>query len=187
MGDYDPKFSFSRQMLALSIVNKLEDSGFVLIENKKPKQNKRRRMTWQEERVYERKLKKQDLLKVRVYTTVVGGEDQKPLTVRHSGKDAIRVCGTYTTRTGVERGIVSEKRVNRTGNIEEIIERMLDRMRQTWKALQTGEVCGQCGAPKFVSRAGNKVCAEICWQTDEEKRAAEIAYKTQRKRKGRKW
>ncbi|MAF25887.1 hypothetical protein CL634_09980 [bacterium] len=185
-GTYDPTFPMLRQMLALSIVNRLEDAEFeeVKLSPKPPKY--RRRGSARQERVYERNVDKAGRLKVKVYTTVVGGTDEIPLEVRHSGKDAIRVCGTYRMRSGGERGIISERRVNRTGNIDDIVERMLGRMRETWKAMQTGERCGQCGAPKFVSKAGNKVCAEICWQTDEQKRASEIAHRSKARRNRRK-
>ena len=184
-GTYDPRLPMLRQMLALSIVNRLEEAGFTQTGNPKPKYHKQRRMTWQEERVYERMVGKTGMLKVKVYTTVTGGTDEKALTVRPSGKDAIRVCGTYHMRNGKERGIVSEQRVYRTGNIEDIVERMVERMRQTWKALQTGEFCSSCGAPKFVSKAGNKVCAEICWKSADQKRAEEIARNTRLRRRKR--
>ena len=177
-GDFDPNFSFSRQMLALSIINKLEDSKFINATPEKEKKAYRQRpMTWQQERIYERAVDPQGLLKVKVYTTVVGGTETFPLSVRHRGKDAIRVCGTYRTRLGKERGIVKEKRVNRTGNIEDIVERMLERMREVWKALKTGDSCSKCGAPMFVSKAGNKVCSEICWKTEKEKKDNERQYK----------
>jgi hypothetical protein len=184
-GTYDPRIPMLRQMLALSIVNRLEEAGFTQTGNPKPKYHKRRRMAWLEERVYERMVGTTGALKVKVYTTVTGGTDDKALTVRPTGKDAIRVCGTYRMRNGKERGIVSEQRVHRTGNIEDIVERMVVRMRQTWKALQTGEFCGQCGAPKFVSKAGNKVCAEICWKPADQKRAEEIARRTKLRRRKR--
>ena len=184
MGDYDPKFSFSRQMLALSIINRLEDAGFEqLLLAEKPYKYQRRHARM--ERIYERSIDKAGHLKVRVYTTVVGGIEDVPLEVRHGGKDSIRVCGVYRMRNGKERGIVSETRIHRTGNIEDIVNRMVERMRSTWKAIQVGECCGQCGAPKFVSKNGNKVCAEICWQTNEQKRANEIAYKAKAKRRRR--
>lgn len=185
-GTYDPHLPMLRQMLALSIINQLEEAGFTQTTNPKPRHHKQRPMTWQEERVYERMVDQAGNLKVKVYTTVTGGTDNKPLTVRQSGKDAIRVCGTYHMRNGKERGIISERRINRTGDIDGIIERMVERMRQTWKALQVGECCSSCGAPKFVSKAGNKVCAEICWQSDDQKRANEIAYKTKARRNKRK-
>jgi hypothetical protein len=183
-GNYDPHFSFSREMLALSIVNKLEDSGFeeVAQPDKKRLKSRARPTTWQRERIYERKVDSKGLLKIKVYTTVTGGKNNIALTVRSNGKDAIRVCGTYQTRAGKEQGVVSEKKVYRTGNIEEIVERMLTRMRQTWKSLKTGDSCKNCGAPKFVSKAGNSVCAEICWKSDEQKRAGDIARKTRTKR-----
>ena len=179
-GNYDPNFPFSRQMLALSIVNQLEDSDFKDVTQLDWKSKHHRPMTWQHERVYERNVDSRGLIKIKVYTTVT--EKASNLTVRGSGSDAIRVCGTYQTRSGKEVGILSEKRVHRTGNIEDIVERMLQRMRQAWKLLKNPKTCDRCGAPKFTSKAGNQVCAEICWKTDEQKRGEDIARKTKAKR-----
>ena len=185
-GTYDPNFPMLRQMLALSIINKLEDAKFKNLKLSPKPPRYRRRGSSRQERVYERSIDPNGRLKVKVYTTVIGGTEDMPLEVRHNGKDAIRVCGTYRMRNGKEHGIISERRVHRVGNIDEIVDRMIQRMRETWRAMKTGECCENCGAPKFVSKAGNKVCAEICWKTDEQKRADSITRKTKFKRKNRK-
>jgi len=160
MNDYDPKLQILREMLALSIMGKLEDCGF----SESGFDDKTR------EKVYSRNIPSLNI-DVKVYTTIVGRE------VRREGKDAIRVCATYTAKDGKSRGIVKSTRVNRTGNIADITQRMHARMRETWKAASTGEKCHACGAPKFTTKANKKVCADICWLTDDEKQASDMQWK----------
>jgi hypothetical protein len=111
------------------------------------------------EKVFSRQV--QDGLRVVVYTSIVGKE------VREKDDDAIRVCGVYTTKDKEERGIVKSSRVYRTGEVEEISNRLLQRMREVWKKTQTVERCNQCSAPKFMSKKGHLVCCEICWEQKE--------------------
>jgi len=146
MSDYDPNYPILREMLAMSLLNKLEECKFEEIATDSKTS----------ERVFSRSIPKTSI-DVQVFTTVVGQQ------VRNSGKDAIRVCAVYNAKDGTKKGIVKSTRVHRTGNIEEIVDRMYKRMRSTWKSASTGERCSKCGAPKFVSKNGNKVCAEICW------------------------
>jgi len=170
MSNYDPKLRILREMLAMSILNKLEECGFEEIEHVQLGSAYAKTA----ERVFARSIPNANI-EVSVFTTVVGQA------VRSSGKDAIRVCATYTAKDGSKKGIVKSTRIHRTGNIDDIVERMYSRMRETWKAAETGECCGQCGAPKFVSKNGNKVCAEICWLTEEEKKNNQRPYKKRRK------
>lgn len=96
-------------------------------------------------------------IRVVVYTTIEGGY------VRECGTDAIRVAAVYKTQEGgLDRGIAkAEKRVHRVGDLDEIVERMYQRMREVWSLGNKVERCGCCGAPKFLSK--NMVCAELCW------------------------
>jgi hypothetical protein len=173
MNDYDPKIPMLRQMLALSIVNKLDECEFELMTRAR-KFHDRPELA---ERVYTRTVGGDIRMQVRVYTTVIGGENGTPFEVRKEGKDAIRVCATYITRDGKSKGITKETRVNRTGNIEDIVDRMYQRMRSAYKSAHSGERCNSCGAPKFTAKSGKKVCAEICWQTDEQKAQNEREWK----------
>jgi len=159
-GDYDPNLPILREMLALSILGKLEKCGFSEVDSDKKTK----------ERVFTRSIKDTNI-DVRIYTSVVGQE------VRGEGKDAIRVCATYNAKDGSQKGIVKATRVHRTGNIDEIVERMYQRMRETWKSASTGERCHSCNAPKFVAKSGKLVCADICWLTKEQKEADQLQYK----------
>ena len=183
MGDYDPSLKILREMLALSIVNKLEECGFELLSN--PREAFSLSRPELAERVYTRAVGDNDRIQVRVYTTVRGGKNGVPLSVRSEGKDAIRVCAVYETNSGGIKGLSKETRVNRTGNIDDIVDRMHQRMRSAYKTAVGGETCRKCSAPMFVSKNGSKCCAEICWKSSEEKRADEIAYKTRSRRRRR--
>jgi len=162
-GNYDPNLPILREMLALSILNKLEECGFSETSN-----FCKEGLTHFKERVFSREIPNTGI-SVNVYTTVVGME------VRAEGKDAIRVCAVYTAKDGTSKGIVKSTRVNRVGNIEDIVERMYKRMRKTWGAAATGDSCYKCGAPKFTAKSGKTVCAEICWLSPEQKAAQKKA------------
>jgi len=165
MSNYDPKVPMLRQMLALSVLGRLEEAGFV----EEPPKEKLARPELAE-KIFSRVVgSPKDGMKVMVYSTVVGDGDAVPYEVRGAGKDAIRVSSVYVTKDGATRGITSDRRVNRHGDIDDIVDRMIERMRDAWSACKSGERCRDCGAPKFTSKGGKKVCAEICWVTPEQK------------------
>ena len=176
MSDYDPNVPMLRQLLALQILGKLEDAGF----REEPITHPMDR-PYMSERIYARHEGLPAGMKVQVFTTVIGDGDNVPIEVRASGKDAIRVCAVYVTKGGQTRGLSKETRINRTGNIEDIAERMMERMRKAWMTCKTAEYC-KCGAPKFVTKNNKLCCSEICWKSDEEKRADEISFKTKNRR-----
>ena len=159
-GDYDPGLQILRELLAFSIMGRLNEAGFA--EDAEPDIKTK-------ERVFSRAI--DESISVKVYTTVVGQE------VRSNGMDAIRVCAVYKTKSGDTKGIVKSTRVHRTGNIEEIVDRMLHRMRDTWKSAKTSKKCYKCNAPTFVAKSGKTVCAEICWIPPEQKEAEKLEYK----------
>lgn len=155
---YNPNSMSDRRNLAAALCARLTECGFTPVERPGTK-----------EAIYARDVHGTDgTIKVLVYTSVVptrGG-----FAVRKEGKDAIRVCAVYTSpRDGKERGIArADKRVNRTGTIEATVERAYQRMRDVYKAGMSCDRCS-CGAPRFVSKAGNEVCADLCWLSDEER------------------
>jgi len=148
---YDHSHAMFREMLGLHLIGVLEDAGFAEADHKITNGGN--------ERVFYRHMPNTDRKTILVYTTISKGTN----VVRENGNDAIRVCGVYKSSDGQMRGLVSKKRVNRTGYMEDIGDRMLERMRGTWSAMRSCESCRQCGAPMFVSKAGNSVCAEVCW------------------------
>ena len=163
MSNYDPNVPMLRQLLGLQILGKLEDAGFAEEPQTRPLAK-----PYMAEKIYARVVGLPPGMKVQVYTTVIGDNENVPVEVRASGKDAIRVAAVYVTKDGKTRGLSKEIRVNRTGNIEDISERMLDRMRKAWVTCKTPTRC-KCGAPKFVTKNNKLACAELCWLTEEEK------------------
>ena len=148
---YNPDDHNSRVELAIALLQKLEACQFQL----EPKEE------GTTEKIYYRNIN--DKIRVVVYTTIVGHQ------VRSVGKDAIRICALYKANDGTERGIVKETRVNGVGNIEDITQRVYERMREVWARAGRPLTCLHCGSPVFISVKGNSVCAEFCWKKKEEK------------------
>ncbi len=148
---YDPESLNDRRALAVAVIAKLTECGFT--EEAMPKTN---------EKVYTREVPSSPGMKVAVYTTITGQA------VRAVGTDAIRVTALYMTKAGTYRGVGSDKRVNRTGEVSAIVDRMHERMRDMWKVAKSPERC-HCGAAKFNSKKGNAVCADLCWKAESDK------------------
>ena len=96
-------------------------------------------------------------VKMLVYTTIQNDE------VRGNGKDSIKVCTVYMKADGSVRGLGSERRVHRTGDITRIAPRVKDRIKEAAADLNGRACCPHCSAPMFKSKKGNMVCAELCW------------------------
>jgi hypothetical protein len=150
---YDPENALLRHKLAQELRAAVEKAGFVLDEGRTRKELVfSRRVTFKDGR----ELPGVDVV---VYSTIEGAE------VRALGKDAIRVAVVY--RNGdinKSRGLSKDARVFRVGQIEEIVERTIERMRSAWATAKELPRCQHCGTPEFVSKAGNKVCAAFCWE-----------------------
>jgi len=146
--EYIPQDPRHRRLLAAGIKSLMDSSGFQQEENIG-------------ELVFSREIN--EYMRVVVFTSIVGNE------VREKDADAIRICGVYKTRDGRERGIVKASRVYRTGHIESISTRLLNRMRAVWKKVKNSEKCNFCGAPKFRSKKGNLVCGDLCYLERQEK------------------
>jgi hypothetical protein len=112
----------------------LEDKGFT-------------RISHRGEAVYVRSNHNHPDLKIKVYTSLPaeGGD------ARGCGKDAIRVCLVYEPVNGRSFGLDSEPRVYRTGSVEAVQKRLLERMREAYDlANQHGKRhCPICDAPTW--------------------------------------
>jgi hypothetical protein len=144
---YNPDSLSDRTKLATLIAAQLDKSGFKRID------------TNAGEDVYEFALSEK--IRVRVYSSIVNGM------CRGKGEDAVRVVALYHRKDGKDQFLVSESRVFRTGEILDIANRVVERARDVWRELHRRKnhnmVCAKCGAPTFLSKAGNEVCAETCW------------------------
>lgn len=144
MSQYNPQDISDRRALAEAILIKLSECGFT--EDTQAKG----------EKVFYRMVPNTDR-KVVVYTTIVGRS------VRAVGRDAIRISGVHKNSKDNWLGLVKNTRVNRAGTIESIVERMYSRMRETYGKIMKEPMACHCGAPKFISKKGNHVCSEFCW------------------------
>ncbi len=71
--------------------------------------------------------KREPKLKITIYTSLsVSG-----ISARECGKDAIRVSATLVTEAKTY-GIIKAKRVYRTGTVEGVLDRMLERAREVY-------------------------------------------------------
>lgn len=148
--DYDPRSRDHRRHLAQGILATLEEAGFTeMVADARTR-----------ERVFMYPLASHPLISVRVYTGIVGDE------VRRVAADSIKVAVVYQPSTRSSKGLRKAKRVHRTGQIEEIPQRMLARMRESYRIANEAAqcTCDDCGAPLFESKKGNLVCSNICWQ-----------------------
>jgi hypothetical protein len=98
-------------------------------------------------------------VEILVYTTIVGEA------VRPMGVDAIRVCAVFNPSEAGKRsrGILKERKVLRTGKIEEIPGRVIARVKDIAGELNDLKHCNRCGSPGLVSKAGNLYCVDACW------------------------
>lgn len=99
-------------------------------------------------------------VRLQVWTSV----DRNTGLTRDVGDDAVRVCAVYRAADGTDRGIMKTTRVNRVGEVDAIVGRVVDRARSMWGAIASAPRCHRCGAPTFTSKAGNEVCADLCWK-----------------------
>jgi hypothetical protein len=152
---YDPNIAMHRRVLAQHVLNVVLTAGFV-------EEDPTSRNASIKERVFYRVVDGSPDVRIQVWTTIVNFDGDA--TVRDSGQDAIRVCAVYSTKGGLERGIVSATRIHRVGTIEAICDRLLTRMREVYRKAARPQRCDRCGAPTFKSKNGNQVCAEICFK-----------------------
>lgn len=145
MTAYNPASTDSRHELARELTDRLSRGGLQRIFPPRT-----------HEAVYEKKSAADPRLAVRVYTSC----DRDG--ARAVGADAIRVALVYHCANGQIRGIASETRVHRTGEIGRIIARVVERIADIRTVANGVDRCS-CGAPKFISKAGRSVCSEICW------------------------
>ena len=175
---YDAECEYSRQHLAISIASRLTEAGFERI-------TEQIRDVVVKEHLYERGVDGTDL-KIQVYTTIVD-DNNLGMMVRSTGKDAIRV---NVRHPDIKRALVTETRVNRTGACSDIVDRMIERARESYKLARTSGKCHKCGSPRALSKAGKWYCANVCWKTDEEKAKDHVEWRQKnprRRRRSRFW
>lgn len=166
---YDPENPAHRKELADKMKEKLSAAGFKLSTDRTRDPGRRYGQSgWKgKEEVWVFNHRKDPGLEVQVFTSITDGGS-----VRSKGADAIRVCLVYKNKAKQQNpeseearqyGLGSECRVHRTGDIDDIIERTVERARDAYKRANEVERCRHCGAPMATSKAGKKFCSEVCW------------------------
>ena len=145
---YDPNNTMHRKALAQQLQSLFSGAGFVKLDGPAHAED-----------VY--RYQCNGSTEILVYSSIVGGA------VRGDGEDAIRVAAVYRRKDGAVRGLFKDTRINRTGEIDKIVKRTHERMRNAYVAVRDhwkeGKVCPSCGAPLFLSKNDKLVCAETCW------------------------
>lgn len=142
---YNPDSALDRRVLGQALLAAFASKGFTVLPSNPGT-----------ETVVAFPVKSMERVEIRVYTSVVNGA------VRALGKDAIRATAVYTTTEGQVRGLASDARVFRTGTVDAIVERAVQRARDVYGAVRTVARC-RCGSPMFTAKSGKVVCAEACW------------------------
>lgn len=108
-----------------------------------------------DERVYTR-TGRNSSLRIVVYSSVQEGETA----ARDCGTDAIRVVLLGKSRTE-ERCFYKARRINRTGTVQEILDRVLNRILEAAEASKNYHgPCTKCGCPLYADsgRCTNTIC-----------------------------
>lgn len=146
---YNPTVAADREALAQGLLKTLTTAGFV--EEVQPASH---------ERCFSRAVERDGKptgVRVQVWTSIVGDQ------VRSAGADAIRVDAVYEQRAGKTIGVYKTSRINRVGSMIDIETRMLTKMRIVYKEARDLPSCSKCGAPMFMSKRKNLVCAAFCF------------------------
>ena len=143
---YDPEDQVHREALATAMKAELFEMGFGEV----PQEGC-------QETVFGKESRRLRGVTMLVYTSIEG------TAVRAAGTDAIRVCAVSINRFGERRGLGSETRVHRTGQLEGIPDRVRDRIVDMAAQLNDVVICGDCGAPTFRTKAGKACCTDFCW------------------------
>ena len=151
---YNPALEIHRRTLAISLIDRLETIGFERCE--------RLEGTYGElsEAVYAKQVNGRHI--VAVYTSC--NQRTGAWEARNSGKDAIRVAALYVMKDGNTRGLSKFKRINRTGSINAIVSRVVDRTQEAEKVGASPEKCERCGSTKFLTKSGSYCCTAFCWK-----------------------
>lgn len=151
---YNPVLEIHRRTLAISLIDRLENVGFDRCE--------RLEGTYGDmsEAVYAKQVTGRHI--VAVYTSC--NQRTGAWEARNSGKDAIRVAALYIMKDGNTRGLSKFKRINRTGKINDIVHRVLQRVEDAEKVGNNPMICEKCGSTKFLTKAGAYCCVDFCWK-----------------------
>ena len=150
---YNSDNMIHRRTLAVELIDKLMTAGFDRCARLEGRYGDL------SEAVYAKRI--QGRFIVAVYTSC--NQREGAWEARNNGKDAIRVVSLYINKDGSTRGLSKHKRIHRTGNVDNIIERVSGRIDEAWNVGLRPTLC-DCGAPKFLTKKGNMCCVDLCWK-----------------------
>lgn len=171
---YDPDSSAQRAELGEQLKSKLGALGFVPSERRS-----RDRRRGGRELILVFRHRKDPGLVVNVYTSISDSGS-----VRSKGADAIRICTEYETkalREDQEEGAFSTSKLvfqrplgkdelaacmvqRRGASISDIVDRVVERARSAYRALNLVKRCRRCQAPVALSKQKKEYCTETCWK-----------------------
>jgi hypothetical protein len=161
---YDGDNPEHRRALGQKLTEKLGEKGFKL-STERTRDHSR---YGGQEQVWVFNHRKDPGLEIRVFTSVTPSGQ-----ARETGADAIRVCLSYKNKAkqanpdsteAREYDLGGSCRVFRTGNIDDIVERTVDRAREAYIKANEVARCPKCKAPMAISQRTNKpFCSETCW------------------------
>jgi len=165
---YNPEDPQHRSMLAKALKDKLGAAGFKLSTDRSRDPGRTYGQGYKgAEEVWVFQHKDDAGLEVQVFTSIVTNGE-----VRSKGADAIRVCLVYKNKakqTGTENpdarqyDVGSGCRVYRSGDIDQIVERTVERAREMYRLATATDKCRYCNAPMVKSKQGKMFCSETCW------------------------
>ena len=151
---YNPAIQIHRRTLAVSLIDSLETKGF---ERCKRLEGEYGNLS---EAVYAKQVNGRHI--VVVYTSC--NQRSGAWEARNNGKDAIRVAALYVMENGKTRGLSKFKRINRTGMIDAIVDRVSERVAEARKTGEHPNICNKCGSTKFLTKKGTYCCVKFCWK-----------------------
>lgn len=182
---YDPSSVAHRQFLAQSLMAMLFEAGFKKEHNESTDWRLDLNSLVYTELAFVREDKKNGFF-VKVYTSIAR-DDDGGYRMRRYSSDAIRIKSYNSKeRKGADGHdlYVSMPDIYRQGDIEKLNQHVLEKMRECWKMTiehikkNKNKKCPKCGASTFVSKKGNIVCSDICWDTKKKNK-----WKKKRKKK----
>jgi len=145
MNNYDAQNIDQRKKLADSMTELLLSKGFSEEEQ-----------FYEKENVFSLEVTSRTFLSV--FSTIENG------LCRPYGRDSIKICALYVSRTGELKGFLKSRRINRSGTIDQIIDRLDQRTDTLFQKAKRIERCSRCGGIKLLSKKNNLYCSELCWK-----------------------
>ena len=172
---YNPADPRERKELADKLSRKLGEIGFVKSKSR-TRDNSRKYRGEGTELILTFHHRRDPGLTINIFTSI----SNESGAVRGLGADAIRICTEYQTKAHraeggpvvknlvfkreLKKNEIAKCTVQRYGaSVDAIVDRVVERARSAYRALNIVKRCNQCSAPMALSKRGKEYCAETCW------------------------